>query len=204
MFSDTGVESLWRCSAAGLETRGASPERSRLTAGGRPRAARRQWRSTLWLLTRRSRCARRRDASLEMPCRCTLSLTGQPVFLGADNGSLNGQLRHRHTGVLPLPHPRASSTVRREVEVPAPREQMQDKTGINGTDTDPLGRERNRDKTRIHCTLIGSQSPSRTANSSMVPRHYSHYSVLTHAAQSQVGSCGGRRGCDGQSKNLLI
>jgi len=78
---------------------------------------------------------------------------------------------------------------------------MQDKTGINGTDTDPLGRERNRDKTRIHCSLIGSQSPSRTADSSMVPRHPHHYSrsvtifstVVLFIGTIRKGHEGGRR-----------
>jgi len=41
--------------------------------------------------------------------------------------------------------------------------------------TDPLGCDRNRDKTRIDGTLIGPQSPSRTADSSIVPRHYPHH-----------------------------
>jgi len=84
----------------------------------------------------------------------------------------------------------------------AVREQMQDKTGITGTDTDPLGRERNRDKTLIHCTLIGSQSPSRTADSSMVPHHYPHHysrsvtifsTVVFFIGTIRKGHEGGRR-----------
>ena len=42
-------------------------------------------------------------------------------------------------------------------------EKMQYKTRITGAIIDPLSRDRNRDKTRIDGTLIGSQSPSRTA-----------------------------------------
>jgi len=40
---------------------------------------------------------------------------------------------------------------------------MQDKTGINGTGTDALGRDRNRDMTGIHGTVLGSQSRSQAA-----------------------------------------
>jgi len=50
-------------------------------------------------------------------------------------------------------------------------EKTQDKTRITGAVTEPLGRDRNREKTRIDGTLIGSQAPSRTADSNMVPRH---------------------------------
>jgi len=50
-------------------------------------------------------------------------------------------------------------------------EKTQDRTRITGAVTDPFSRDRNPGKTRIHGTLIGSQSPRRTAYSSAVPRH---------------------------------
>ena len=51
------------------------------------------------------------------------------------------------------------------------REQTQDKTGTDGIGTDPLGRGR----TGIHCTLIGSQSRSQPADSSMALLHFPHH-----------------------------
>jgi len=59
--------------------------------------------------------------------------------------------------------------------IPALREPKRDKPAIADTGTAEAGRGQNRDKTAIACTLIGSQSPSRTADSSMVPRHYPHH-----------------------------
>jgi len=52
-----------------------------------------------------------------------------------------------------------------------PWEQNQDQTGIAVAATGQLGRERNRDKSGIGWTSIGSKSPSRAADSSIVPDH---------------------------------
>jgi len=50
-------------------------------------------------------------------------------------------------------------------------EQNQNKTWIAVAATGQLGSERNRDKTGIGWTMIGSQSPLRAADSSIVPDH---------------------------------
>jgi len=94
----------------------------------------------------------------------TRALVAAPPVAGATRSSAS--LR---------PSPPAMAAAVAAAAPTALREKTQDKTRITGAVTDPLGCDRNRDKTRIDGTLIGSQSPSRTADSSMVPRHYPHH-----------------------------